>query len=816
MHAMDFDTFFTTATGFSRPFPYQRRLAESAWPDLLDVPTGLGKSAAIILGWLYKRQVLADPETPRRLVYCLPMRVLVEQTASNARTWLEHLDRLGPPGAGRVSVHVLMGGEPDLGSWAEWPEEDVILVGTQDMLLSRALMRGYGMSRYQWPVHFALLHNDALWVFDEVQLMGPGIATSSQIEGLRRTLGTARRCRSLWASATLRPDWLASIDMHQHMASLRAARLEADDRADPGVAKRLHAPKALHRAPVVLDSQSGRQRARGYIDALAAEILAAHGAGEQSLVIVNRVERAQRLYDAIGKRAPALPRLLLHARFRPAERRSIEERLRSSPGAEGRVVIATQAVEAGVDVSSRVLFTELAPWTSLVQRFGRCNRSGEHADSRVYWIDIDDEANEAAPYDAPDLASTRALLAGDLADVGPGRLPAVTETPTPSHVLRRRDLLELFNTDPDLAGFDVDVAMYIRDASTPQCQVFWRSFTGRPDSAEPAPVRDELCPAGLAQVRDHLARAKRTAWTWDPLSGAWQQVPGERLRPGMTILLRAEEGGYSPELGFLAHSRSGVESLASPRPPSEQIDSEPWTHCGRFVSLTEHLGDVRDEALALADRLHVPEDERAALGEAGLWHDVGKAHPAFQTALRDFADDRSTASETLWAKSPSGIDARNRPLRFRIERNGVTDHRRGFRHELASALAWLEHGTRDEHHDLIAYLVAAHHGKVRLGLRAAPNEPEPPEPGRPFARGVWDGDEIPAVTLNGRNLPPTTLHLDVISLGEGPRGPSWSARTRALLHALGPFRLAWLESLLRIADARASRREANTGRDSVS
>ena len=37
----------------------------------------------------------------------------------------------------------------------------MILIGTQDMLLSRALMRGYGMSRYQWPVHFALLHNDA-------------------------------------------------------------------------------------------------------------------------------------------------------------------------------------------------------------------------------------------------------------------------------------------------------------------------------------------------------------------------------------------------------------------------------------------------------------------------------------------------------------------------------------------------------------------------------------------------------------------------------------------------------------------------------
>jgi hypothetical protein len=32
-------------------------------------------------------------------------------------------------------------------------------------------MRGCGMSRFGWPIDFGLLHTDALWVFDEVQLM---------------------------------------------------------------------------------------------------------------------------------------------------------------------------------------------------------------------------------------------------------------------------------------------------------------------------------------------------------------------------------------------------------------------------------------------------------------------------------------------------------------------------------------------------------------------------------------------------------------------------------------------------------------------
>src|SRR5690606_31675174 len=112
------------------------------------------------------------------------------------------------------SVTVLAGGSEDVrrGTWDAYPEEDQIIIGTQDMLLSRALMRGYGMSRYRWPVHFAWMHNDALWVFDEVQLMGPGLPTSAQIEAFRRKTPLAVNSRSLWVSATLNRSWLNTVD----------------------------------------------------------------------------------------------------------------------------------------------------------------------------------------------------------------------------------------------------------------------------------------------------------------------------------------------------------------------------------------------------------------------------------------------------------------------------------------------------------------------------------------------------------------------------------------------------------------------------
>src|SRR5690606_37712785 len=112
--------------------------------------------------------------------------------------------------------------------------------------------------------------------------------------------------------------------------------------------------------------------------------------------------------------------------------------------------------------------------------------------------------------------------------------------------------------------------------------------------------------------------------------------------------------------------------------------------------------------------------------------------------------------------------------------------------------------------DLVAYLIAAHHGKVRMGLRALPQEKTPPD-GQRYARGVWEGDVLPAVVLpadeSGVGIgvaPETPLSLRIMELGRSPDGPSWTERTRRLLDTHGPFRLAWLESLLRIADWRGS------------
>ena len=45
-------------------------------------------------------------------------------------------------------------------------------------------------------------------------------------------------------------------------------------------------------------------------------------------------------------------------------------RQRSVQAGVDRIIVATQVVEAGVDISATTLVTELSPWSSLVQRFG--------------------------------------------------------------------------------------------------------------------------------------------------------------------------------------------------------------------------------------------------------------------------------------------------------------------------------------------------------------------------------------------------------------------------------------------------------------
>lgn len=831
---MLFEEFFKQATKRD-PYCYQRLLAEDGSYDALIAPTGLGKTAAVIVSWLWGRRI--DPQaTPRRLVYCLPMRTLVEQTAGSARNWLGQLAQAGlaenlPDPA---DLLVLMGGvdvQPGQPRWYESPERPAILIGTQDMLISRALMRGYATGRARWPTEFALLHNDVFWVFDEVQLMGAGLATSTQLQAFREALrhGAACPARSLWVSATLKPDWLRTVDFPEGPRKvLRVPDDVPEDAAAPEVKRLIEASKPIEKAPAA-PAGTKKKEADDYIRALAEFVgtIRSRASDGRVLAIVNTVERAQNLHAALLKvGVNESDIVLIHSRFRPADRDRQMKRLLAT---ENGIVVATQAIEAGIDISSAVLVTELAPWPSLVQRLGRVNRRGERLKDEggapVYWIDFlgdrgdDDKDTQllAQPYQVAELRAARDRLL-TLTDAAPVHLRDPGDFAPPRRVIRRKDLIDLFDTDPDLTGFDVDISPYVRDASDTDIHVFWRDMASLGD--EPVrPLWEELCAVAIGKARDWinaLRKRKLPVYAPDPQwregerNGAaappgWRLLGGEQPWPGMTLLVDISAGGYEPARGFVGEASGALVEAIPPRasdePDMDRQDGDDGSgDFARAITLADHTAHVVQEAAALCEALGVDAAERDAILHAARWHDLGKAHEVFQDTMRRGLREPVRHNGTLLAKTENARLRHARPY---------------FRHELASALAFLAHANWAREADLVAYLAAAHHGKVRMSLRALPAEqpPKGKQANARFARGIWEGDELPAVDLGGsESYAGGPLTLSVMELGEDEvTGASWTERTRALLDQYGPFKLAWLEALLTIADWRASASERKRG-----
>jgi len=83
-----FNQWFATLTGHELPRQWQWELADASTcrNRLIRVPTGLGKTEGVLAAWSFYRVGQANDRWPRRLVWCLPMRVLVEQTEQVAKS----------------------------------------------------------------------------------------------------------------------------------------------------------------------------------------------------------------------------------------------------------------------------------------------------------------------------------------------------------------------------------------------------------------------------------------------------------------------------------------------------------------------------------------------------------------------------------------------------------------------------------------------------------------------------------------------------------------------------------------------------------
>jgi len=293
----------------------------------------------------------------------------------------------------------MRGGVPREDDWARAPHQPTILCSTVDQVGSRLLFRGYGVSHSMKPVHAGLLGSDCLILLDEAHLSEP----------FRQTLDAVARHRAARGNsecAPAAPFSVALLTATPGRIADASFKLGAEDEDHPVLRQRLRAAKPATLVPITAkkmgsagepEDESEDHRTAALVAAVASalEQLAREGLETPPVigVVVNRVLRARRAFRRLreiygaaeeGAASPA-DVLLLIGPAREVDGEELASRLDPIKTGHDRerkalsrpcIVVATQTIEAGVDLDFDALITEVAAFDALKQRFGRLNRAG--------------------------------------------------------------------------------------------------------------------------------------------------------------------------------------------------------------------------------------------------------------------------------------------------------------------------------------------------------------------------------------------------------------------------------------------------------
>ena len=539
--ASEFDAYFRAVHGYE-PYPWQSRLTRQVlegdgWPDVVDLPTGVGKTAVLDTAIF---ALAARPDiSPRRIVFVIDRRIVVDQVYERAERIRSQILAATDGVLARVGscleeltgddqllgVAALRGGVPVDGEWARRPDQPWVMVSTVDQFGSRLLFRGYGTSRRMRSVHAGLVGNDCLVILDEVHLSRAFAATLQDFS----SDGEVPPIRAV--NPELLPRRFKIVEMSATPTNTSGRRFELQDgdlEQSPLLRQIAEAPK---RATLV--AISGNRPPHESVPKKVLELIKKELREDENSVgvIVNRVRTARETHKLLQERGFAAH--LVTGRMRPIDKEGVLDRIghcvdpdRDSTPKERTVVVATQAIEVGADFSFDALISEAAPIDSLCQRLGRLDRRGKLAargdlPARCWVLGVASEMKPNRPDPVYGDATRHAweelrlnATDGEI-DFGPGvnllaRLSADAQAPKLEAPLLLPTHLDAWSqtspepiADPPIAEF-----LHGKDSQRePDVSIAWR-WDRSDDALKVAPLRPtEFLAVPLSAIRGWLRRA---------------------------------------------------------------------------------------------------------------------------------------------------------------------------------------------------------------------------------------------------------------------------------------------------------------------
>jgi CRISPR-associated endonuclease/helicase Cas3 len=560
---------------------------------MLRAPTGAGKTNAVLGPFLFSREAIGAS----RLIYALPLRSLAHGVYGEAQELCRRL------GSG-FQVTMQTGEQPDDPFFTRGD----IIVTTYDQVLSGLLCGPYGLSPGQHNVNAAIVAGNIV-VFDEFHLME-----------ISKAFLAAVACLSIFSKVT-RSVWMTATAT----APLEAELLRSLNTATEG-------PTAEEEEDLFAGSEIQRRLRKGSSPLDATDLLAC--AAAPTLVVVNQVKRAQALYKSILDLGFPADRIeLLHARFfqsdREQKQRFLMEHFGKKPSGPA-VAIATQVVEAGLDISAENLLTEVCPMNSLVQRAGRCARfRGQKGTIHVFPLSPED----ARPYKPDEIIRTWDLIE-DTDHLSPRKAAQWVDA---AHAAQDCRELEVHRASVGSNCVRQIMESVRRRAGGAADLIRGSSDTVRVmlanDPANCLPSTRETIPVYRSTLRG-LVRSGASAWIFDPdYQTLWRPFQGD-LTSAYVIAVSPESTRYTKQLGLETGIAGEVESpqrTPPARPGYGSLERERWTsHSLAVQSEAERRLQIECVDGGLLASGFGAESLARSIHWASLFHDLGKLQDRWQ------------------------------------------------------------------------------------------------------------------------------------------------------------------------------------------